>query len=112
LAALLLALGTVLQQKGALSTAAGADDPRFLRQILHRPVWLAGTILPSAGWVVQAMALDRDSLVVVQSLTALSGTGHAGGASIGLVAAVGITLLAGSEEPVVIDDPPYTSLAR
>ncbi|HEX4433631.1 MAG TPA: DMT family transporter [Acidimicrobiales bacterium] len=72
LAAVLFALGTVLQQKGTLSTAAGDDDPRFLLQILHRPVWLAGTILQSAGWGVQAAALDRGSLVVVQSLTALS----------------------------------------
>jgi drug/metabolite transporter (DMT)-like permease len=72
LAAVLFALGTVLQQKGALSTSAGGDDPRFLLQILHRPVWLAGTVLQSSGWVVQAAALDRGSLVVVQSLTALS----------------------------------------
>jgi len=72
LAAVLFAFGTVLQQKGALTTAAGADDPRFLIQILHRPVWLAGAVLQSSGWVVQAMALDRASLVVVQSLTALS----------------------------------------
>jgi len=72
LAAVLFALGTVLQQKGTLSTAAGEGDPRFLIQILRRPVWLAGAILQSAGWVVQAMALDRASLVAVQSLTALS----------------------------------------
>ncbi len=72
LAAVLFAFGTVLQQKGALTTAAGADDPRFLVQILHRPVWLVGTALQSSGWVLQAMALDRASLVVVQSLTALS----------------------------------------
>ncbi len=72
LAALLFALGTVLQQKGTLSTAAGEGDPHFLIQILRRPVWLAGAILQSAGWVVQAMALDRASLVAVQSLTALS----------------------------------------
>jgi drug/metabolite transporter (DMT)-like permease len=72
LAAVLFAFGTVLQQKGALTTAAGADDPRFLVQILHRPIWLVGAVLQSSGWVVQAMALDRASLVVVQSLTALS----------------------------------------
>ena len=72
LAALLFALGTVLQQKGTLSTAATEGDPRFLIQILRRPVWLAGAVLQSAGWVVQAMALDRASLVAVQSLTALS----------------------------------------
>jgi drug/metabolite transporter (DMT)-like permease len=72
LAAVLFAFGTVLQQKGALSTAAAGDDPRFLLQILHRPVWLAGMVLQSTGWIVQALALDRGSLVVVQSLTALS----------------------------------------
>src|SRR5580704_4256998 len=71
-AAVLFALGTVLQQKGTLSTAAAADDPRFLIQILRRPIWLAGAVLQSTGWVVQAMALDRASLLVVQSLTALS----------------------------------------
>jgi drug/metabolite transporter (DMT)-like permease len=72
LAAVLFAGGTVLQQKGTLSTEAGEDDPRFLLQILHRPVWLAGAVLQSTGWIVQAMALDRASLVAVQSLTALS----------------------------------------
>ena len=71
-AALAFALGTVLQQKGTLTTEAGEGDPRFLLQILHRPVWLAGAISQASGWVLQAMALDRASLVVVQSITALS----------------------------------------
>ena len=70
LAAVLFALGTVLQQKGTMAT--GEDDSRFLLHILRRPVWLAGAALQSAGWVVQAAALDRASLVVVQSITALS----------------------------------------
>ncbi len=70
LAAVLFALGTVLQQKGTMAT--GDDDARFLLHILRRPVWLAGAALQATGWVVQAMALDRASLVVVQSLTALS----------------------------------------
>jgi drug/metabolite transporter (DMT)-like permease len=68
----LFAFGTVLQQRGTLTTAASENDPRFLLQILHRPVWLVGAVCQSGGWVVQAMALDRASLVVVQSLTALS----------------------------------------
>ena len=71
-AAVLFALGTVLQQKGTLDTEAAEGDPRFLVQILHRPVWLSGAILQALGWVIQAMALDRSSLVVVQSLSALS----------------------------------------
>ena len=70
-ASVLFALGTVLQQKGTMSTEAAEDDPRFLVQILHRPVWLAGAGLMATGWVVQAMALDRAALMVVQSLTAL-----------------------------------------
>jgi drug/metabolite transporter (DMT)-like permease len=72
LASCAFALGSVLQQKGALETDAGEDDPRFLVQILHRGVWLAGAGAQVAGWVLQAAALDRGSLVVVQSLTALN----------------------------------------
>src|SRR5262249_15333128 len=49
-----------------------AGDARFLMQILHEPVWLAGAGLQAVGWVLQAAALDRGSLVVVQSLTTLS----------------------------------------
>jgi drug/metabolite transporter (DMT)-like permease len=71
-AAVFFALGTVLQQKGTLSTEAAEGDPHFLLQILRRPVWLVGAVLMASGWVLQAMALDRASLVVVQSLTALS----------------------------------------
>ena len=71
-ASVLFALGTVLQQKGTMGTEAGEDDPRFLVQILRRPVWIAGAALMACGWIAQAMALDRAALVVVQSLTALS----------------------------------------
>jgi drug/metabolite transporter (DMT)-like permease len=72
LAALAFALGSVLQEKGTLETDAGEGDPRFLTQILRRPVWLAGAACQSSGWVLQAAALDRGSLIVVQSLTTLS----------------------------------------
>jgi len=72
LAAVAFALGTVLQQKGTLEAPAGEGDPRFLTQILRRPVWLIGGACQAAGWVIQAVALDRGSLIVVQSLTAMS----------------------------------------
>jgi drug/metabolite transporter (DMT)-like permease len=72
LAALAFALGTVLQQKGTLSTGAGENDPRFLTEILHKPVWLAGGVCQLLGWILQAAALNRASLLVVQSLSALS----------------------------------------
>ena len=66
------ALGTVLQQKGTLEAPADENDPRFLVQVLSRPAWLAGGALQVVGWVLQAMALDRGSFIVVQSLTTLS----------------------------------------
>jgi drug/metabolite transporter (DMT)-like permease len=72
LAALAFAAGNVLQQKGTLQTSAGGDDPRFLMQILRRPVWLAGALLQMTGWVLQAAALNQGPLVVVQSVTMLS----------------------------------------
>jgi drug/metabolite transporter (DMT)-like permease len=72
LAAVAFAFGTVLQQKGTLQTSSGENDPRFLIEILHKPVWLAGMIAQAAGWILQAAALDRGPLVVVQSLTAMS----------------------------------------
>jgi drug/metabolite transporter (DMT)-like permease len=72
LAALAFAFGTVLQQKGTLQTSSGENDPRFLIEILHKPVWLAGMVALATGWILQAAALDRGPLVVVQSLTAMS----------------------------------------
>ena len=72
LAAVAFAFGTVLQQKGTLQTSSGENDPRFLVEIFHKPVWLAGMISQAAGWILQAGALDRGPLVVVQSLTAMS----------------------------------------
>src|SRR5438552_16002546 len=72
LAATAFAAGTVLQQRGTLSTPAGGEDARFLVQILREPVWLAGASLQAVGWILQAAALDRGPLVAVQALTALS----------------------------------------
>ncbi len=72
LAALAFAFGTVLQQRGALDTTAAEGDPHFLAEILRKPVWLLGAALQAGGWVLQAAALDRGSLIVVQSLCALS----------------------------------------
>ena len=72
LAAAAFALGTVLQQKGTLETTADEDDPRFLAQTLRRPAWLLGAGVQGTGWVLQAMALDRGSIIVVQSLCTLS----------------------------------------
>jgi len=72
LAACAFALGSVLQQKGTLEAPAAADDPRFLAQIIRRPVWLMGALSQLTGWLLQAVALDKGSLIVVQSLCTLS----------------------------------------
>ena len=72
LAAVAFALGNVLQQKGTLDTSAAARDPHFLVQILREPVWLAGLLAQASGWVLQAVALDKGPLSVVQSITTLS----------------------------------------
>jgi drug/metabolite transporter (DMT)-like permease len=72
LAAVAFGLGTALQQKGTLETEDGEEAPSFLVQILHEPVWLFGGLAQVAGWILQAVALSKGSLLVVQSLTTLS----------------------------------------
>jgi drug/metabolite transporter (DMT)-like permease len=71
-AAIAFAFGIVLEQRGTLETEAVEGDPRFLLQVVRRPVWFAGLGCQGVGWILQAIALDRGSLVVVQSLTSLS----------------------------------------
>jgi drug/metabolite transporter (DMT)-like permease len=72
LSAVTFALGLTLQQRGTLQTAAREGDPRFLREILSKPVWLLGSFLLFCGWIAQATALRYGSLALVQSLQALS----------------------------------------
>ena len=72
LAALAFAFGTVLQQRGTLDTKAAEGDPHFLTEIIRKPVWLFGAVAQALGWVLQAVALDKGSLIVVQSLCAMS----------------------------------------
>jgi hypothetical protein len=72
LAACAFAVGTVLQQKGTLEPPAGENDPRFLIQVIRRPVWLAGGCVLAVGWVLQATASGRAQLEVVQSVSSLS----------------------------------------
>jgi drug/metabolite transporter (DMT)-like permease len=71
-AAFSFALGSVLQQRGTLQTSAPEGDPRFLAEIIRKPVWLLGGSLQICGWVLQAAALESGSLILVQSLCALS----------------------------------------
>ena len=67
-AALLFALGTVLQQR------AGLDEPEpeqgggsgVLLRMVRRPVWLGGIVADALGFVAQAVALTIGRLAVVQ----------------------------------------------
>ncbi len=70
--AICFAVAAVFQQKGTLDVPAGENDPHFLLQAVKQPIWLAGAGLLVAGWVLQALALDRGPLMVVQAITALN----------------------------------------
>lgn len=73
-AALLFALGTVLQQKAGLDepeAAAGSSSGLLLR-MARRPVWLAGIASDALGFVAQAVALTIGRLAVVQPLLVFS----------------------------------------
>jgi drug/metabolite transporter (DMT)-like permease len=70
-AALLFALGTVLQQRvAAESDSAEAMRAGFLVRLARQPRWLAGIAADAAGFVCQAAALGVGRLVVVQPLLA------------------------------------------
>ena len=70
-AALLFALGTVLQQKEAQEVS---DDDAlkagFLLRLARRPVWLAGMAADGVGYAAQAAALGIGRIVVVQPVLA------------------------------------------
>lgn len=67
-AALLFALGTVLQQKAGLDEPTESDASGLLLQMARRPVWLAGIAADALGFVAQAIALTIGRLAVVQPL--------------------------------------------
>jgi drug/metabolite transporter (DMT)-like permease len=73
LAALLFALGTVLQQKGAMQeTDEAARRAGFLFKLTRKPVWLLGVVIDVSGYLAQAAALGVGKLVVVQPLLVTS----------------------------------------
>lgn len=71
LAALMFALGTVLQQKVASEVPdEDAMKANLLVQLAKRPVWMLGIAVDGLGFVLQAAALHFGRLVVVQPLLA------------------------------------------
>jgi drug/metabolite transporter (DMT)-like permease len=67
-AALLFALGTVLQQRAGLEAPAGGSSSGLLIRMAQRPVWLLGIAADSLGFIAQAAALGFGRLAVVQPL--------------------------------------------
>ncbi|HEY1854177.1 MAG TPA: DMT family transporter [Solirubrobacterales bacterium] len=67
-AALLFALGTVLQQRAGLEEPATGPSSGLLIQMARRPVWLAGIAADALGFGCQAAALGFGRLAVVQPL--------------------------------------------
>ena len=65
------ALGTVMQQRGTMQTRAREGDPRFLVQMLRRPVWLVGGLITVCAFLLQAAALRYGSLSLIQALQVL-----------------------------------------
>jgi len=71
-AALLFALGTVLQQRAGLEAPDGGSSSSLLLRMARRPVWLAGIASDALGFVAQAAALGIGRLAVVQPLLVAS----------------------------------------
>ena len=68
-AALLFALAAALQQKGALNLdGVSLARPMSLVRLVGQRMWLLGTIALLVGYLLQAGALDRGRLAVIQPL--------------------------------------------
>jgi len=70
-AALMFALGTVIQQREAMQLPdAEANSAGLLLRLARRPVWLAGIAADAVGFIAQAVALGIGRVIVVQPLRA------------------------------------------
>lgn len=74
LAALVFALSTVLQQRGTFQVEGGLSlrRPGSILSLLTKPVWLLGLGVMVLGWILQAMALDRGRVAIVQTFLTMS----------------------------------------
>jgi drug/metabolite transporter (DMT)-like permease len=73
LSAFVYGAGVVLQQRAALEAPPEeAARPRLLLRLVRRPLWLLGLAADVVGFGLQAAALHRGSLVVVQPLITTS----------------------------------------
>jgi drug/metabolite transporter (DMT)-like permease len=73
LSAFVYGAGVVLQQRAAIQAPMEeAAKPRLLARLVRRPIWLLGLLADIVGFGLQAAALHRGSLVVVQPLITTS----------------------------------------
>jgi drug/metabolite transporter (DMT)-like permease len=71
--ALMFGAGVALQHRAAVAVPSElAARPGLLVRLVHRPLWLGGLMAEIAGFGLQALALYRGSLVVVQPLITTS----------------------------------------
>jgi drug/metabolite transporter (DMT)-like permease len=69
MAAFLFAVAASLQQKGALNLdGVSLANPMSLVRLVGQRMWLLGTVALLVGYVLQAGALDRGRLAVIQPL--------------------------------------------
>ena len=71
-AAFLFALAATLQQKGALALGDSLGSPSSFLRLAKERIWLLGSIALLVGYVVQAAALDRGRLSVIQPLLVMT----------------------------------------
>ena len=72
-AAFLFALAAALQQKGALNLPElSLRSPESLVRLVGQTMWLLGTIALLVGYVLQAAALDRGRLAIIQPLLVMT----------------------------------------
>lgn len=72
-AALIFALGTVLQQRVAMTASdAEAHSPWFMLRLARRPVWWTGIVLTWVGFGFHAAALSNGEIVLVQPILAMT----------------------------------------
>lgn len=72
-AAFLFALAATLQQKGAVGMGeVSLGSPSSLLRLAKQRVWLLGSIALLVGYTVQAAALDRGRLSVIQPLLVMT----------------------------------------
>ena len=72
-AAFLFALAAALQQKGALELPeVSLRRPSSLAKLAGQTMWLLGTAALLTGYVLQAAALDRGRLAIIQPLLVMT----------------------------------------